>query len=66
MILLDRDAAVYNTLESSNLAREVKGVQLSFGFEGGGVGGVPGGRNDPSRRQGFPGLSIRSQPGKVR
>jgi hypothetical protein len=37
---------------SSNPAQEAKGVQSSFEFDGGGDGGVPGGRKWPWRSQG--------------
>lgn len=54
IISLERDAFVYRISASSNPARDSKGVQSSADFEGGGVGGVPGGRNSPSGPHGFP------------
>ena len=54
MVLFESDAVVYSISEISNAAREAKGVQSSSGFGGGGVGGVPGGRNSPLRAHGFP------------
>jgi len=46
-MLFERDAFVYKISASSNPTRDVKGVQSSLDFGGGGVGGVPGGRNSP-------------------
>ena len=54
MVLFESDAVVYNISETSNAAREAKGVQSSSGFGGGGVGGVSGGRNSLLRVHGFP------------
>lgn len=51
---LERGAFLYKISATSNPTREMKGVQLSGDFNGGGVGGVPGGRNSPSGRHGFP------------
>jgi hypothetical protein len=48
IVSLESVAVVYRSSESSNPARDVKGDQLSLGCNGGGVGGVPGGRNSPS------------------
>jgi hypothetical protein len=45
---LESVAVVYRSSESSNLACNVKGDQSFVGFNSGGVGGVPGGRNSPS------------------
>ena len=52
MLSFERAAFVYKISASSNPARDKKGVQSSGDF-GGGVGGVPGGRNSPSGEQGF-------------
>jgi len=46
-ISFDRGAFIYRISASSNAARDVKGVQSSADFKGGGVGGTPGGRNSP-------------------
>ena len=47
-VLFESAVVVYSISASSNPARELNGVQLSLDFRGGGVGGVPGGRNSPS------------------
>lgn len=53
--LFESDAVVYRISASSKPVRDVKGDQSLLGLEGGGVGGVPGGRKVPSRQQGLPG-----------
>jgi len=47
MLRFESDAALYSVSDASNPARETNGVQSSLGLGGGGVGGVPGGRNSP-------------------
>lgn len=54
MFSFERVAFVYKSSESSNPARDAKGVQSLADFGGGGVGGVPGGRNSPSESHGVP------------
>ena len=52
MVLFESGAALYSTSASSNPARDIKGVQSSLAFAGGGIGGVSGGRNSPSLEHG--------------
>ena len=53
-MLFESGVAVYSNSESSNLARDVKGLQSLLDFGGGGVGGVAGGRNTPPGVHGIP------------